>query len=80
MIQLLDLEPNFKPFTCTCGLRLCSSECCATVTNVGYHHLECGLLSNIDTDLVTCDTWLSWRWEIISVLRLLMTGEILLAN
>ena len=51
-----------------CGQPLCSVECPEAG---GFHHLECPLLQDLQAELEARG---SWRWEIISVLRLLVTG------
>ena len=63
-----------------CGQLLCSQQCHQTAVAAaagdggggggggGFHHLECRLLRGLHTELVSAG---SWKWEIISVLRLL---------
>ena len=59
-----------------CGQHLCSQQCQETAAapaagggTGGFHHLECGLLRGLQTELESAG---AWRWEIISVLRMLV--------
>ena len=53
----------------------CSEECLGSREAGKYHHLECGYLQVEEggSRLEQCG---KWKWEVISVLRLLGTGDI----